>query len=132
MAIAITQPTVSLIAATTFASSSLYKFVNLTTDAQVQVGGTTGAASVVGTLLSVTATTSGAGVETVTVGLLSGVGKVNMAASTQHAGKVISASSAGLGIAPTTDSAQLGYSVSGSSGTTGRIHSVLFVPDYDA
>ena len=61
MAVSESQPTVSLIAASTFAKTDLYKFVNLTTDAQVRIGGTTGAAAVIGTLRSVTGTTAASG-----------------------------------------------------------------------
>ena len=131
MAVRESQPRVSLIAASTFAKTDLYKFVNLTTDAQVRIGGTTGAAAVIGTLLSVTGTTAASG-EVVTVGLLSGIGKVYMAGSTRDAGQTVAASSAGFGIAPTTDSTHMGWAVDGSSGSTGRIASVLFSPDFDA
>ena len=127
MAYSESQPTVSIVAATTFAKTDLYKFVELTTDAQVTIGATT-SAHIVGTLLSVTGTTSGAGVEAVTVGLLSGVGKVYMAGSTRDAGQTVAASSAGFGIAPTTNQAAYGVALSGSSGSTGRIFPVLFQP----
>jgi len=131
MAFTESQPTVSLTAGTTFAKTDLYKFVEINGSGQAVIGASTSAANVVGTLRSITATTAGAGSEIVTVGLLSGIGKVNMAASTLAAGGAVSASSAGLGIAPTTDALQLGISVSGSSGTTGRIHSVLFSPKWN-
>ena len=130
MAYSENQPTVSLIASSTFASTDLYKFVSLTTDAEVVVGPTT-ASGAVGTLLSVTATTSGAGSEIVTVGLLQGIGKVFMAGSTRDAGQTVSASSNGAGIAPTTDVITLGTALTGSSGSTGRIFSVLFHPQTD-
>jgi len=127
MAYSESQPEVSLIAATTFAKTDLYKFVELTTDAAVTIGATT-SAHIVGTLLSITGTTAGAGVETVTVGLLSGIGKVYMAGSTRDAGQTVAASSAGFGVAPTTNQSALGIAVDGSSGSTGRIASVLFQP----
>ena len=132
MAIAEAQPHVSLTAGSTFAKTDLYKFVEINSSAHVVIGASTSAANVVGTLLSITGTTAGAGSEVVTVGLLSGIGKVHMAASTRAAGQAVSASSAGLGIAPTTDALQLGIAVDGSSGTTGRIHSVLFSPTWNA
>jgi hypothetical protein len=119
---------VSLIAGATFANTDLYKFIEVDGSGHAVIGASTSAVNVVGTLLSVTGTTAGAGVETVTVGLLSGIGKVRMAGSTRAAGQAVSASSAGLGIAPTTDAFQLGISIAGSSGTTGRVHSVLFAP----
>ena len=127
MAYSNAQPTQSIVAATTFAKTDLYKFLELTTDAQVTIGATT-SAHIVGTLLSVTGTTAGAGVETVKVGELRGVGKVFMAGSTRTAGQTVAASSAGFGVAPTTNQAAYGYALDGSSGSTGRIFSVLFIP----
>ena len=124
MAVSESQPTVSLVAATTFAKTDLYKFVELTTNAQVTIGATT-SAHIVGTLLS---QTGGAGSEIVTVGLLSGIGKVFMAGSTRDAGQTVAASSAGFGVAPTTNQSAYGIAVDGSSGSTGRIASVLFQP----
>jgi hypothetical protein len=130
MAYSESQPEVSHIAATTFARADLHKFVQFKSStrspAEVQVVATTGIGDLAGTLLSVTATTSGAGVETVTVGLLQGIGKVYMAGSTRDSGQTISASSLGFGIAPTTNSAQLGHIIDASSGSTGRIASVQF------
>ena len=131
MAYAESQPTVSLIAETTFAKTDLYKFVELSTVGRVVIGASTAADAVVGTLLSETYSTSTGANETVTIGLLSGIGKVYMAGSTEHAGKAISASVNGFGITPTTDALQLGIIVDGSSGSTGRIASVLFNPSYD-
>ena len=124
MAYTESQPTVSLVAGSTFANTDLYKFVTLSTNGNVLIGATTGT-GILGTLLSITGTTSGANVETVQVGLLSGVGKVRMPPTTEHAGSAIAASSAGLGIAPTTNHVQIGTMVQGSSGTA-RIGSVLF------
>jgi len=125
MAFSDSQPKVSLIAGATFASSDLYKFVSVDGSGHAVVGPTT-ASGAVGTLLSVTATTGGAGSEVVAVGQLAGIGKVRMAGSTLSAGYTIAGSSNGLGIAPTTDQAAIGTIVSGSSGTTGRIASVMF------
>ena len=124
MAYSNSQTPVPIVASTTFANTDLYKFVGLTTNGHVVIGATT-AAGILGTLLSVTATTSGAGSEVVTIGLLDGVGKVRMATSTEHAGSLIAASSAGLGIAPSTSKTALGTIVDGSSGTA-RISSILF------
>jgi len=125
------QPHVTLIAETTFASSDLYKFVELSANGRVQVVASTGIGNAVGTLLSQTYSTSTGANESVTVGLLQGIGKVYMAGSTLDAGAAISASSLGFGIAPTTNSAQLGHIVEGSSGSTGRINSVLFNPSFN-
>jgi len=125
MAISQSQDNISLTAGATFANTDLYKFVSVNGSGQVVIGPTT-ASGAVGTLLSVTATTGGAGSEVVTVGALNGVGKVQLAASTLSAGNTIAGSSNGLGIAPTTDAAAIGTIVSGSSGAAGRIVSVLF------
>lgn len=132
MAYAESQPKVSLLAESTFAKTDLYKFVELSTaSGRVVISASTDAGNVVGTLLSETYSTSTGANETVTVGLLSGIGKVYMGGSTEKAGAPISASSDGFGVTPTTDALQLGIVVEGSSGTTGRIHSVLFNPAFN-
>jgi len=115
------QPTVSLLASAAFANADLYKFVSLNSSGHVAIGPTT-ASGAVGTLLSESTAAGNA----VTVGLLSGIGKLRLAGSTRAAGQTIAGSSNGFGIAPTTDQAQLGTIVAGSSGSTGRIVSVLF------
>lgn len=126
MAYSESQPTVSLIAETTFAKTDLYKFVAMsTTNGRVLINATT-AGKAYGTLLSQTYSTSTGANEAVTVGLLIGIGKVFMAGSTSHAGNMVSASTLGYGVAPSTNMLQLGIVVDGSSGTTGRIHSVAF------
>ena len=48
-----------------------------------------------------------------------------MAASTLGAGNLVAASSVGLGISPTSDAQSVGVIVYGSSGSTGRLCSVL-------
>ncbi len=130
MAYSESQPTVTLIAETTFSSGDLYKFVQMsTTTGRVSIVESTAPNFVVGTLLSETHTTSTGANEAVTIGLLSGIGKVRMAASTLHAGATIGCSTNGLGIivGATTDTAQIGMTVEGLSGSTNeRIHSVLF------
>lgn len=131
MAYSESQPHVSIVAESTFSSSDLYKFVEITGAGHVRICASTGIGNVVGTLLSQTYTTSTGANEMVTVGLLHGIGKVYMAGSTLAAGGTVSASSLGFGIAPTTNSAQLGFIVDGSSGSTGRIASVLFAPSYN-
>lgn len=131
MAFAESQPTVSLVAETTFSSDDLYKFLRISTDnARVSIlDGTTDQARCIGTLLSQTYTTSTGANEKVTVGLLLGIGKVYMASSTLSNGGIIGASTDGFGVAPTTNAVPLGYIIDGASGTTGRIHSVLFAPE---
>lgn len=120
MAFSDSQPTVSIPASAAYTSADLYKLVSLTTGG-VAIGPTT-ASGAVGTLLS-ESTAAGAAV---TVGLLSGIGKLRLAGSTLAAGGAVAGSSDGYGIAPSTDQAQLGTIVAGSSGSTGRIVSVLF------
>lgn len=129
MAFSDSQPTVSLVAGATFASGDLYKLVSVNSSGHAVIGPTT-ASGAVGTLLSKTST-SGAGAEPVTIGLLSGIGKLRLAGSTLAAGGTVAGSSDGLGIAPTTDQAQLGVIISGSSGSTGRVVSVLFAKSAD-
>ena len=137
MASAQSQPTVSLIAETTFSKSDLYKFVRISSSVgRVTVTGSSNAQDIVGTLLSETYSTSTGANETVTVGLLSVIGKVFLAGSTLMAGAPITASSLGYGVSPTTAGRQIGFIVAtGSSGvaassSTGRIASVLFAPSY--
>jgi hypothetical protein len=141
------QPTVSMIAETTFSSGDLYKFVRVTSSVgRVGVTGSSDATFVIGTLLSETYTTSTGANEAVTVGLLSGIGKVAIGGSTLMVGAPISASSLGYGVAVSTGQDQIGIVIEagtafGSSGTagapggsssTGRIGSVLFVNSYIA
>ena len=130
MAFAESQTNVSLIAESTFASGDLYKFVTIGAAGRVSIGAST-SGTAYGTLLSQTHSTSTGANEVVTVGLLDGIGKVYMAGSTLAAGDAIGASSNGFGIAPTTNSAQLGIIVDGSSGSTGRVVSVAFGPTYN-
>ena len=131
MAFAQTQPTVQLIAETTFSSGDLYKFLMISTaNARVSIVESTAPNFVVGTLLSETFKTSTGADEAVTVGLLSGIGKVYMAGSTLAAGAPVGCSTNGFGVlaSATTDTQQIGFIVSGTSGTTGRIHAVLVQP----
>ena len=132
MAYAEAQPSVTLIAESTFASSDLYKFVEMSTaTGRVSIVASTGIGNVVGTLLSQTYSTSTGANESVTVGLLQGIGKVYMAGSTLAAGAAIAASSLGFGAATSTNASQMGRIVEGSSGSTGRIASVLFVSNHN-
>ena len=125
MAFSDAQPSVSLQSASTFANTDLYKFVEINSTGKVVIGGSTAALNVVGTLVSPTDSTNAG---TVGVGLLQGIGKVRLAGSTLAAGAAIGASSDGMGIAATTDAIQVGIIVDGSSGSTGRVVSVLFSP----
>jgi len=130
MAYSESQPTISLVAETTCSDGDLYKFLAISTDnGRVAIVESTAPARIVGTLLSETYSTSTGADERVTVGLLQGVGRVYMAGSTLSVGGIIGSSTNGFGIAPSTDIVPLGYIVDGQSGTTGRIHSVLFQPE---
>lgn len=122
MAVSQSQPTFTLLAATTLDNADLYKFVRVDTAGAATVVGTTNAINVVGTLLSEAPSVG----TPVTVGALAGIGAVRLAASTEAAGGTIAASSAGLGVAPTSNALQLGTIVVGSSGTAGRIVQVAF------
>lgn len=120
---------VSLTAGSTFSTGDLYKGVSVGTDGNaILVGSATGAGStggnrLVGTLYSATATTS-----TDDNAVLVGVGpvvKVFMAGSTLKAGDSITFSTGDShGVAATTNDA-FGIIIDGSSGSTGRIVSVL-------
>ena len=121
------QPTATLTAGATFAKTDLHKFIAINSTGHAVIGPSTQAGNIFGTLLSVTGTTAGAGVEVVTVGLLQGRGLVRMSSSTAAAGNLVAASTLGLGTAPTTDSAALGVIVEGSSGALNRIATVAFI-----
>lgn len=117
-----------LIAGTTFAKTDLYKFVFVSASGQAVVTSTTSASNAVGTLHSVTNSTAGAGTESVAVYPLVGKGPLRLVSSTAHAGNTVAPSSAGYGIAPSTDGSQVGIIVSGTSGAAGRIATVAFAP----
>jgi hypothetical protein len=134
MAYAESQPVVSLVAETTFANTDIGKFLQMSSaNARVSIVESTAPSFVVGILLSETYSTSTGANESVSVGLLSGIGQVYMAGSTLAAGAPIACSTNGFGVLAlgSTNDIQLGYIVDGSSGTTGRLHSVLFQPRAD-
>ncbi len=114
----------SRIAGTTFASTDKYKGITVNSSGHAVVAATTDVAgTIIGTLYSHTASTAGAGVEGVSIGV-GPIVKVNMAASTLAAGDLIGFSTAGFGIAPTTDAPNFGIIIDGSSGAAGRIVTV--------
>jgi hypothetical protein len=113
-----------LIAGATFSTNDLYKGVTVNSSGHAVVDTGSTATLPVGTLYSVTATTNGNGVEAVSIGW-GPIVKMRLAGSTASVGNTIALSTAGLGIAPTTDAHLFGFIVSGSSGTTGRIVSVV-------
>lgn len=116
---------ISLTAGTTFADGDLYKFVDIDAQGHAIIMDTTGNNLAAGVLYGRTATTSTeAEVVPVAIG---GVVKVRLAASTMAVGNWVAASSAGLGVAPSTDGYVMGKLVAGTSGTTGRIASMLFI-----
>lgn len=116
----------SIVAGTTFSSTDKFRGVVVNSSGHAVVPNTTAAQGrVIGTLYTETATTSAAGVEAVNVAY-GPVVKVYMAASTLAAGDSISFSTAGLGIAPSTDDLQpWGIILDGSSGAAGRIVTVV-------
>ncbi len=126
MAVSVGNSGLSITAGATFAAGDIGKFLGVNSSGHAVIGGTTASGFIIGTLDSQTATTAGAGTEKVTYLPLQGQSPVFMAASTRAAGDTVAASSQGLGIAPTTDQAALGVSLSGSSGTTGRFHTVAW------
>lgn len=115
---------VSVVAGTTFSSTSLYKFVVINASGHVVDPNTTGNVFPFGVLYGRTNSTSAAGNEAVPVAY-AGVVKVKAAASTLSHGQFIGASTAGFAIAPTTDAYTFGTILKGSSGAAGRIISVL-------
>ncbi len=121
------QPQVSITAGATFPKTDLHKFIAVNSSGHAVIGPSTASGNILGTLLSVTGTTGGAGVEVVSVGLLQGRGLVRMSSSTAAAGNTVAASSLGLGTAPTTDQAALGVIVAGSSGALNRLATVAFI-----
>ena len=111
---------VSVVAGATFTTADMYKFVVLDSSGHAVLPNTTGNVLPFGVLYGRTSTTSAAGSQAVPVAV-SGVVKVQMAASTLAAGAFIGSSTAGLGIAPTTDAYTAGQILSGSSGGAGHI-----------
>ncbi len=113
---------ITIPAATTYGSTSLYKFMFLNGSGQAVASAGSSNSVPFGVLYGITSTTNddNQGVPVA----IAGVAKVQMAATTQHAGNFVSASTGGLGIVPTTDHYIAGQIVSGSSGSAGRILSV--------
>lgn len=124
MAYTETAQKVSFVAGTTFSASDVGKFGVVNGSGQFVLPATTGNVLPVGVLDGRTSTTSAAGSEAVPV-VVAGIAKVNMSGSTLAAGDFVASSTAGLGIAPTTDAYTAGRIVSGSSGGAGRKVSVL-------
>lgn len=124
MAVTRNATVVSFVAGATFSTADLYKFLVVNSSGHVVLPNTTGNISPIGTLYGRTSTTSAAGSQAVPVAI-DGVVKVQMAASTLSLGQFIGSSTAGLGIAPTTDAYAWGQIVAGSSGAAGRVNSVI-------
>lgn len=126
MAISNQAQVVSVVAGATFSSADLYKFVVLNTSGHAVLPNTTGNVLPFGVLYGYTGTTSAAGSQAVPVAI-GGIVKVQMAASTLAVGNYVGSSTAGLGIAPTTDAYTAGVIVKGSSGAAGRISSIKWI-----
>lgn len=116
---------ISATAGATFSSADLYKWVVWASsqDRTVVLPNTTGNIVPIGVLYGRTSTTSAAGTQAVPIAI-SGVVKLRMAASTLAAGQYVASSTAGLGIAPTTDAYVAGLIVAGSSGAANRVVTV--------
>lgn len=117
---------ISIVAGATFPSTNQYKGVVVDSSGHAVLPNSTAAQGrVIGTIYGLTSTTSAAGVEAISVGY-GPVVKVNMAASTLAAGDSISFSTAGVGVAPSTNDLQpWGIIIDGSSGGAGRIVTVV-------
>lgn len=105
---------VSRVAATTFSSTSLYKFVELNANGHVISPASTGNVLPFGVLYGRTSTTS-TGAQAVPVAI-SGIAKVQMSATTLAAGDFIASTTGGLGAAPSSDAYVAGQIVEGTSG----------------
>lgn len=115
----------SLPAGATFSSSDLYKGVVLNANGDVVLPNTTGDITAIGVLYGVTHTTANStGFAAVPVAI-DGRMKLRMAASTIAAGGIVGISTAGLGIAPSTDVYRFGLVVKGSSGAVNRVVEVI-------
>ena len=120
----------SWVAATTFSSTSVYKFVVVDTSGHVIDPSASTNVFPVGVLYGPTQTTTTQH-ESVPVAV-AGVVKVQAAASTISLGNYVAASTKGFVIAPTSDSHVCGIVKYGSSGSAGRVLSVQlwkFGPD---
>ncbi len=113
----------SFVAGATFSTSDMYKFVVVNANGDVVLPNTTGNVYPVGVLYGRTSTTSSTGSQAVPVAVAGAV-KVQMAASTLSLGQFVASSTAGLGIAPSTDAYTIGPIIGGSSGAVGRINTV--------
>lgn len=118
-------PQFSAVAGATFASTDVYKGLTLNSSGHAVLPDSTDVQGrIIGVLYAQTATTSAAGVEVVPYAN-GGLMKVRMAASTLSAGDSVGFSTAGLGIAPTTDAPTYGVIQYGSSGAAGRVVSIV-------
>ncbi len=119
----------SVIAGATFSTGDLYKGLQINSSGHAVLPDSTDTAGrIIGTLHQITSSTSAAGVEAVAYQYGPEV-QVRMAASTLAAGDLVGFSTAGLGIAPTTDSGTFGVIKTGSSGAVDRIVTVIRTGD---
>lgn len=118
----------SAVAGATFSTSDLYKGVTIDSSGHAVLyhngAGTTGGKGVAGTLYSVTSTTDSAGSEAVTIAQ-SGVLKGFMSGSTLAAGDLVTFSTDDSHLVAATTNEPFGQILAGSSGSTGRIVSVI-------
>ncbi len=119
----------SAVAGATFASTDRYKGLTINSSGHAVLPATTDTANrIIGTLHTQTGSTSAAGTEAISYQSGREV-QVRMAGSTLAAGDLVGFSTAGLGIAPTTDSGTFGIIKTGSSGGAGRVVTVIRTAD---
>lgn len=118
----------SAVAGATFSTSDLYKAVTIDSSGHAVLyhagAGTTGGKGVAGVLYSVTSTTSAAGSEAVTIGT-GPVVKAFAAGSTLAAGNLVTWSTDDSHLVAATTNEPFGQILAGSSGSTGRIVTVV-------
>jgi len=115
---------ISMVAGATFSSADVFKLVHANSAGQAIIS-TSSDTMAIGSLYASTPSTAGTtGSQSVPVAV-GGVVKVQLASSTKAAGNWIGGSSAGLGVAPTSEIGVFGQIVSGASGGAGRVVSVL-------
>lgn len=120
---------ISIVAGATFSTGDLYKAMGVDSSGNAVLyhnaaGGATGGSGVIGTLDSVTSTTSAAGVEAIAV-QTGPIVKAFMEGSTVAAGDLVTWSTNDSHCAVATTNEPWGVVLLGTSGSTGRIYSVI-------
>lgn len=119
---------ISVVAGATFSTGDLYKAIGINSSGHAvlyhNAAGATGGRGVVGTLDSITSTTSAAGSEAIAV-QVGPVVKAFMAGSTVAAGDIVTWSTADSHCVVGTTNEPFGVVLKGTSGSTGRIYTVV-------